>query len=1003
MAETIKGINVVIGAETSGLSKALSDVNKQGRDIQKELKEVEKLLKLDPTNTELLAQKQKLLGDAVANTREKLDRLKTAQQQVNEQFEKGQISEGQYRAFQREIVKTEAELKKFEQQLATIDDTKAIDNLKKDFQGVSKEAENAQHSIKGVGSELTGIAAGLAVGGGIAGAISKALDLSTLNTKIDISMEVPPEAMAAVKNAIFTANSYIGDQEAALEGVRRQWALNAEASDEANAKIVKGAAAISHAYSGIDFTELIQETNEISRSLGITNEDALGLVNSLLKMGFPPEQLDIISEYGTQLKMAGYDAEEIQAIFAAGVDTGSWNIDNLLDGLKEGRIRLAEFGQEVPKSVLPLIDGTGITVKQLQEWGRAVAEGGEAGKQAMREVAEAVNGVEDETKKSQLGVAIWGTMFEDQGQAVIDTLLNANAETVSLQKNQELLNDTVSRLDSDPTVQFSQAMQSLREAASPLLEVIAGVVSSIANWAKENPELAATITTIVAALGTLLGLFLALSPILISIASLAGALGVSIGAVAGPIAIAIAAIAALAAAAYLIYDNWEPISQFFIDLWEGIKQFFITTWEWIQGFFGEWGTTILAILAPFIGIPLLIMENWEPISEFFIELWESITEIASEAWDLFAETITGTVSSLIASVVELFHRLESGVTQIWDGLSMYFEAVWDIIKSVFLGAILLIYDLVTGNFSKLSSDAQLIWNSLKDAFGRIWEAIKLIFSGALDAISTYISFIWGLITEKTTAIWEAIKEFFVSLWDDLKTLIETSLDAMQSNIKKVWTTIRDFFVEMWGIIKQVFSDGITTAKTTISEGMGKMVDLVMDFVGDFVNAGEEFVRGLWEGIRNKTSWLWNQIKGWLDGLMNQIRGSISGGSSGNHGNNTGDSSMSGAGGGAAAASFSVPGLKDGGTVKKAGWTWTGENGPELLYLPQGSQVIPNYEIPQIGSQAIDYDELARAMAAHMKPSVTMNNTFNSPTPLSPAETARKNLKVSRQLAMEWGM
>ena len=62
-------------------------------------------------------------------------------------------------------------------------------------------------------------------------------------------------------------------------------------------------------------------------------------------MGFPPEQLDIIAEYGGQLTRAGYTAEEVQAIMA-GVDTGTWNIDNLLDGLKEGRIS-AEFGNEV--------------------------------------------------------------------------------------------------------------------------------------------------------------------------------------------------------------------------------------------------------------------------------------------------------------------------------------------------------------------------------------------------------------------------------------------------------------------------------------------------------------------------------------------------------------------------------------------------------------------------------------------------------------------------------
>jgi len=106
LAESIRGINIVISGETTGLQKALADVNKQSKDIQSELKQVEKLLKLDPGNTELLAQKQKLLSDAVAATGEKLNRLRAAQEQVNQQFARGEINEGQYRAFQREIVAT---------------------------------------------------------------------------------------------------------------------------------------------------------------------------------------------------------------------------------------------------------------------------------------------------------------------------------------------------------------------------------------------------------------------------------------------------------------------------------------------------------------------------------------------------------------------------------------------------------------------------------------------------------------------------------------------------------------------------------------------------------------------------------------------------------------------------------------------------------------------------------------------------------------------------------
>ncbi len=116
----IKGITVDIGGNTEPLAKALKGIDNQSRSLQRELKQVEKLLKLDPTNTELLAQKQKLLGEAIQVSKERLAALRNAQEQVNEQFRRGEIGEEQFRALQREIVAAENELKGFEGKLADV-------------------------------------------------------------------------------------------------------------------------------------------------------------------------------------------------------------------------------------------------------------------------------------------------------------------------------------------------------------------------------------------------------------------------------------------------------------------------------------------------------------------------------------------------------------------------------------------------------------------------------------------------------------------------------------------------------------------------------------------------------------------------------------------------------------------------------------------------------------------------------------------------------------------
>ena len=105
MANRIAGITVTINGDTTGLSKALESVNKTIKDTQSQLKDIERLLKLDPSHIELLSQKQEKLKTAITATKEKLDALKTAQEQAKAQMESGDLGKDKYDALQREIIK----------------------------------------------------------------------------------------------------------------------------------------------------------------------------------------------------------------------------------------------------------------------------------------------------------------------------------------------------------------------------------------------------------------------------------------------------------------------------------------------------------------------------------------------------------------------------------------------------------------------------------------------------------------------------------------------------------------------------------------------------------------------------------------------------------------------------------------------------------------------------------------------------------------------------------
>lgn len=176
MANRIKGITVEIGGDTTGLDKALKSVNTSIRSTQSALKDVNRLLKLDPSNTELLSQKQRLLKDAIAATKEKLDSLKVAQEQAKQQLENGELGQDKYDALQREIVETEEELRRLQQEAATTNT--ALSKI--DVAGQKMEAIG--NSIAGAGKKMMGITT--VIGGVGVAAVKTAADFDSAMSQV---------------------------------------------------------------------------------------------------------------------------------------------------------------------------------------------------------------------------------------------------------------------------------------------------------------------------------------------------------------------------------------------------------------------------------------------------------------------------------------------------------------------------------------------------------------------------------------------------------------------------------------------------------------------------------------------------------------------------------------------------------------------------------------------------------------------------------------------------
>lgn len=290
MASRIKGITIEIGGDTKGLDQALSGVNKQIKTTQSELRDVERLLKLDPTNTELLRQKQQLLAKAVSGTEEKLETLKDAERQAQEQFKQGKISEDQYNALKREIIATEQSLQKL---------TESADESVSVFEKLGEVSESIAGGAGKIAEKTQAIstAATAALAGFGALAIKTAETAKELKATSSVT-GVGVEALQAYGYAAQTVNIPI---ETLTDSMKDSLAAMADARDETS------------------------EQAQIFKTLGINVKDADGNLRDAETVYW--EVIDALHAMeneterdATAMKLLGESAREINPVVEMGAD-----------------------------------------------------------------------------------------------------------------------------------------------------------------------------------------------------------------------------------------------------------------------------------------------------------------------------------------------------------------------------------------------------------------------------------------------------------------------------------------------------------------------------------------------------------------------------------------------------------------------------------------------------------------------------------------------------------
>ena len=336
----IKGLTVEIGGDTTKLGKALDDVDKKSRDLSSELGEINKLLKFDPENTELLAQKQKVLADAIANTGSKLDTLKEAERQVQEQFKRGEVSEEQVRALQREIMATEKKLGSYERAAEeTADQVKQLGKSSEDAaEGVEEAEESAEDAAdamddladsaekageagEGLGSKLASAAktgltaiagAATAAVGALVGCAEATREYRTEMGKLDTAFTTAGHTSEAATETYRSLQGVLGETEQAVEAANHLAQLCTTEEELAQwTDIATGVYATFGA--SLPIEGLTEAANETAKTGALTG----GLADALNWAGVNEEQFQAqLDACNTEQERAALITETLNGLYA---------------------------------------------------------------------------------------------------------------------------------------------------------------------------------------------------------------------------------------------------------------------------------------------------------------------------------------------------------------------------------------------------------------------------------------------------------------------------------------------------------------------------------------------------------------------------------------------------------------------------------------------------------------------------------------------------------------
>lgn len=694
MASRIKGITVEIGGDTTGLDKALKDVNSTIRSTEQSLRDVNRLLKLDPTNTQLLSQKQQLLQKEIGETEKKLNALKEADKQAKVQLENGELGKDKYDALQREIIETEGKLDDLKEKV------KAVDNVT--LTKLSAQFDKAGQKMQKLGDGMTSLG-------------------QSLSTKVTLPL-------AAIGTVGFNAAADLQDAMGATEQIY----------GKASGKMLKWAGNL-ESYYGIAQGQALEYANTMGAMLknigGKSDAEAAEMSQKLVALA------------GDLSAMFGGSTESAVLALTGALKGNNAMLDNYGMGVNEATIKAKALE-------MGLYDGKGamdLQTKQAATLALIMEQTADAQGQASREAKGASGSMKAfKTEMQNLATTIgnvllpivtpliqkisaWVSKFKDLSPETQKLIVTIGLIVAAIGPFLVILGTCISKVGiamqgfSKLALAFGKLKTGLAGGtgilgklgtvlggiSAPVLAVVAVIAvlvaafmhlwntndefrnNIIATWEKIKETITGFVegikerfaalgidfTSVVEAIKAVWnGLCAILAPLFEGAFSLiATALQTALDIITGILDVFIG----------LFTGNWsqmwDGIKEIFIALWNAIKDTFMTVLDMLKGladaFLSFFGTSWNEM---WTGIKDFFVNTWNAISSFFTGILNGIKNVATSVWNGIKTAITNVINGIKTSVSNVFTAVSNTVKSVFNGIKNTAVSIWNGIKNAII-------------------------------------------------------------------------------------------------------------------------------------------------------------------------------------------------------------------------------------------------------------------------------------------------------------------------------